>query len=62
MRPFEYINRVRISKSKDFIINNSKMEINEIAKKVGYDNASYFCAVFKKMEGVSPGKFKKLHG
>lgn len=62
MRPFEYINSVRISKSKDIILNNSKLEINEIAAMVGYDNTSYFCSIFKKLEGISPGKFKKLHG
>jgi AraC-like DNA-binding protein len=61
MRPFEYINNVRISKSKDLIISNSSAEINEIAKDVGYDNTSYFCSIFKKIEGISPGKFKKLY-
>jgi AraC family transcriptional regulator, arabinose operon regulatory protein len=61
MRPFEYINSVRISKGKDLIINNSNLEIKEVARTVGYDNTSYFCSIFRKMEGVSPGKFKKLY-
>jgi AraC family transcriptional regulator, arabinose operon regulatory protein len=61
VRPFEYINSVRISKSKDLIINSIDNEINSIAKSVGYDNTSYFCSLFKKMEGISPGRFKKLY-
>lgn len=61
IRPFEYLNHVRINKSKDMIIKNERMAIRDVARWVGYDNASYFCAVFKKMEGMSPGNFKKLH-
>ena len=61
LRPFEYINNVRITKSKDLIITNSHLEINEIAKSVGYDNTSYFCSIFKKIEGITPGKFKRLY-
>lgn len=62
MRPFEYLNNVRINKSKDMIVKDSSMRIGEIAAAVGYDNTSYFCSMFKKMEGMSPGKFRKLHG
>ena len=61
LRPFEYIKNVRITKSKDLIITNSHLEINEIAKSVGYDNTSYFCSIFKKIEGITPGKFKRLY-
>ncbi|MBZ4644560.1 MAG: transcriptional regulator, AraC family [Clostridia bacterium] len=62
MRPFEYINNVRINKSKDLLMGKPELEIGDISRLVGYDDVSYFCAVFKKIEGVSPGNFKKLHG
>lgn len=62
IRPFEYLNKVRISKSKDFMFSGRDLQIQDIAQMVGYDNVSYFCAVFKEIEGISPGKFKKLHG
>lgn len=62
IRPFEYLTSVRINKSKDRMIKDSRLEIGEIAQGVGYENTSYFCSVFRKQEGISPGKFKKLHG
>jgi YesN/AraC family two-component response regulator len=62
MRPFEYLNKVRISKSKDLMFAGGDLQIDNLAQMVGYDSSSYFCAVFKEIEGISPGKFKKLHG
>ena len=38
-----------------------KLNINEIATKVGYNDCSYFCAVFKKHEMLSPAEFRSLH-
>lgn len=61
-RVFEYINNVRIQKSKEFILTCKSMNIKEIAKLSGFEDFSYFCCVFKKIERTSPGKFKKLYG
>lgn len=61
-RPFEYLNNVRINKSKDLMLKQQELTIKEIANRVGYEDASYFCSVFKRVEGISPGMFKKLHG
>ena len=38
-----------------------KLNINEIAAEVGYNDCSYFCAVFKKHEMLSPAEFRSLH-
>jgi AraC family transcriptional regulator of arabinose operon len=62
IRPFEHLNRVRINKSKDLMFSERELEIKTIAKMVGFDNVSYFCAAFKQIEGISPGQFRKLHG
>lgn len=62
IRPFEHLNRVRINKSKDLMFAGRDLEIKTIAAMVGFDNVSYFCAVFKELEGLSPGQFRKLHG
>jgi AraC-like DNA-binding protein len=62
IRPFEYLNQVRINKSKDLMFSDRNLEIKTIAKSVGYESTSYFCAVFKQIEGISPGQFRKLHG
>lgn len=61
-RPFEYLNNVRINKSKHLMLKDDRMEIGAIARQVGYENTSYFCSVFRKQEGISPGKFRKLYG
>jgi AraC family transcriptional regulator of arabinose operon len=62
IRPFEYLNNVRINKSKELLFSRRELDIKTVAKLVGYDNVSYFCAVFKRIEGISPGQFRKLYG
>lgn len=61
-RIFEYINNVRVKNSKEFILKYKDKQIKEIAKLSGYEDVSYFCAVFKKSEKITPAEFKKLHG
>jgi len=56
MRPFEYITRRRIQEAKSLLLRN-KYKIKEIAKMVGFNDCSYFCAIFKKYEMISPTKF-----
>lgn len=53
----EYINRVRVEKAKELIV-QGKLTPEEIAKKVGYSNLRTFYRAFKKIEGVTPGKYK----
>lgn len=60
-RPIEYLNNVRINKSKDLLLINPHMKIEEISLSCGYESSSYFCSIFKKAEGMSPGKFRELH-
>ena len=61
MRIFEYVNLVRIKKSKEFILKDRETQIKEIAGLVGYDDVSYFCLQFRKFEQISPNAFRKLH-
>ncbi len=60
LRPFEYLSRRRIQQAKILLIEENDT-INEIAAKVGYNDCSYFCAVFKKHEMLSPAEFRSLH-
>jgi AraC family transcriptional regulator, arabinose operon regulatory protein len=57
----EYINMTRIKKSKELILQDKNMQIKEIARLVGFQDISYFCSIFKKLENMSPMDFKKLH-
>lgn len=56
-----YLNQVRINKSKNLLM-NSKFSLVEIAGMVGYEDQSYFTKVFKKMTGLSPGKYREKRG
>ncbi len=60
MRPFEYLARKRIQQAKLLLLEDKK-NINEIAALVGYNDCSYFCAVFKRHEMLSPAEFRSLH-
>ncbi|EIM07978.1 two-component response regulator [Planococcus antarcticus DSM 14505] len=54
----EYLNRVRIKKSME-LLENSRVSISNISGMVGYSEHSYFCKVFKRITGMSPGSYRK---
>lgn len=58
LRPNEYISRKRVQIAKSMLI-ETDMPISEIGKAVGYSECSYFGAVFKRIEGISPGEYRK---
>ncbi len=51
----DYLNKVRVEASKELLKNN--IAISEIAQAVGFNDQSYFSKVFKKFEGITPGKY-----
>lgn len=53
-----YINKVRLQHAKGMI--GSDQTLEAIAKAVGYCNLRTFMRVFKKYEGITPGKYRKL--
>jgi YesN/AraC family two-component response regulator len=55
------INKVRIVKAKQLML-ETKLSINEISEKVGIINVNSFIRIFKKYEGVTPGKYRELMG
>lgn len=62
LRPTEYVNRERVKRSKELMFREGNLPIREIARRVGFENPSYFGAVFKRLEGQSPERFKRMHG
>lgn len=54
----DYLNKVRIEKSKLLLAENEK-NINEIADTVGYTSTNSFIRSFKRLEGLTPGKYKE---
>lgn len=59
MRPFQYLARKRIQKAKE-LLQKPSIPVSEIARLTGYDDFSYFCSVFKKLEGISPTQFRGM--
>ena len=56
-----YLNLVRIEMSKKLLLDDS-MPLVDISSYVGYEDQSYFSKVFKKMVGISPGKYREARG
>ena len=56
----EYINDKRIEYAKSMIVNTNK-SLQEISDSVGFSNHTYFFKIFKRKEGITPFKYKKLN-
>lgn len=54
----EYLTLTRLAQSKK-LLENTGLTINEIAKKVGYNNIHSYIRYFKKFEGITPGEYRK---
>lgn len=54
----EYLISLRIEKAKDLLIHSS-LSVKDIGKTVGYNNTHSFIRIFKKNEGLTPGKFRE---
>lgn len=60
-KPFNnYLDEIRIQHSMDYLV-SSQRKIYEIAALCGYKNVNYFHQKFKKVTGLSPAEYRKLH-
>lgn len=53
-----YICQVRITKAKS-LLRFTQMTVEEIAYEVGFPDQNYFSRVFKRVEGTTPGQYRK---
>lgn len=53
-----YLASLRIQKAKE-LMEDENLSLEAVAKMVGFKDYFYFNKVFKKMEGISPSKFRK---
>lgn len=54
----EYINGYRAERA-EALLKNTDMSLSEVAEAVGFEDVNYFCRVFKRARGVSPGEFRR---
>lgn len=55
----EYIQQARIGQA-EFLLSNTELNISQIAKTVGYSNASRFAELFQRNVGILPGEYRKI--
>ncbi|MBA2937263.1 helix-turn-helix domain-containing protein [Paenibacillus sp. CGMCC 1.16610] len=55
----DLINHTRLSAAK-VLLSEHNLTINEVAWRVGYADVSTFLRIFKKFEGMTPGKYQKI--
>jgi two-component system response regulator YesN len=55
-----YLTNVRMNKAKELLCCSPKM-ITQIADEVGYNDYHYFTGLFKRLNGITPCEFRKLH-
>lgn len=55
----EYLTNVRLEKSKKMLLETS-LKVEEIGKKLGYNNSYYFIRLFKEYTGTTPGEYRKM--
>lgn len=53
----DYLIRIRMEKARG-LLENTSMKMYEISSRVGYENAAYFSASFKRYYGKSPSEFQ----
>lgn len=54
----EYLTMVRMEEAKK-LLSDSSMSVLAVASEVGYEDASYFSKVFKKITGLSPNQYRR---
>lgn len=58
---YEYVTSFRISKARELLLSRPEMEVQHVAQKTGFEDASHFIAVFRKLTGMTPMGFRLLH-
>ena len=60
--PFNhYMNQIRVEESKKLLL-NPEIKLVDISNMTGFEDQSYYCKVFKKIVGITPGKFRESRG
>lgn len=52
-----YLNLYRVEKAKKLMKEDSEIKIKDLAERVGYNSSNTFIRIFRKYEGISPGKY-----
>ncbi|MFP4618482.1 MAG: helix-turn-helix domain-containing protein [Spirochaetaceae bacterium] len=56
-----YVNRLRVSMAKN-LLTGTKLSLSIISGRCGFEDQSYFSRIFKKVTGISPGRYRESGG
>ncbi len=59
--PLKYLTQIRLNAAKELLCSYDDIKIKKIAEETGFSNPSYFCAVFKKSENMTPEDYRRLN-
>lgn len=59
--PYAYFLNLRIQKARQILFNSEEIAIKFISKEVGFRSVSHFIATFKRIVGLPPEHFRRLH-
>ena len=54
----DYLSRYRLQKAREYLL-ETDMKISDIADRLRYNNSQNFIRYFRKMEGMTPGEYRK---
>lgn len=62
LTPVQYLIRLRLQKAKQLLVAEPSLKVSSVARQVGYQDTSHFCALFKTHEKTTPQTFRRIHG
>lgn len=58
LTPHEYMGRLRMGRARE-LLQDTELPVNQIASACGYSSESHFQILFKKMNGCTPGSYRR---
>ncbi len=58
LSPVDYVIRERMKQAQKMLL-DSKNSVSDVCYRLGFQSVNYFCTLFKKHVGISPGRFKQ---
>jgi AraC family transcriptional regulator len=59
--PHAYVLRRRVSAARGLLIGQAALTMEQIARRVGFSSASHLASAFRRHEGYSPTRFRRIH-
>jgi AraC family transcriptional regulator of arabinose operon len=60
LSPITYLTQCRIRRAKELLASHNSQSIAEVAQQCGFASSNYFCTVFRRHTGVSPGEYRAM--